>query len=130
MHVQASLVLPTDGQLVGAVRDAIAGLLAALDAPGDAVTDLQLALTEACSNVLRHAGGVVEYQVTFSAVAGRCELHVYDRGPGFEPAVARSGVAGSTDERGRGLVLMEALTDDVQVTADGRRTTVRLLKTW
>lgn len=87
---------------------------------------LDQALTNMTSNALRHGDGDV---VLFAkAVDGRVELHVLDRGPGFEPellahAFERFARANRTrSERGAGLGLSIV---EVIARAHGGRACVR-----
>ena len=77
-------------------RLVLTGLSRAHPIDEDALSDLKLALTEACSNSVRHAyaadGGSVEvsYELTDDALT----IQIDDEGPGFDPGtvtVASSG---------------------------------------
>lgn len=126
MQVRANLHLPRDARFVAALRDSIAGLLAALQAPDGVVDDIQLALTEACSNVVRHAAGS-DYHVEVGAHPGECTLRISDGGPGF---TGDQGEHDLLDERGRGLLLMKILADEIDVDETRDGTVVRLVKRW
>ncbi|HEX2297039.1 MAG TPA: ATP-binding protein, partial [Pseudonocardiaceae bacterium] len=79
---------------------------------------------EACANSLEHAGGFdpgAVATVTGTATAEEVELQITDYG-GWKPAAAGSG------DRGRGLLLMRRMMDEITISADGSGTTVRLRK--
>jgi serine/threonine-protein kinase RsbW len=92
--------------------------------------DIQVALTEACTNVLRHAqGNSQEYEVTLQIDERKCEISVDDAGAGFEQGVSGSQIPGEVPESGRGIHLMRTLVDDVRFDAvPGNGTVVRLEK--
>jgi serine/threonine-protein kinase RsbW len=50
------------------------------------ISDLLLAVTEACTNVLRHSGQSRGYEIVARVSGDRCQLEVVDRGRGFDPA--------------------------------------------
>lgn len=78
--------------------------------------DVELAVTEACTNVLKHAAGTGdEYEVTVAVAEDNCVIRVIDSGIGFDhEAVDREASAGSGAESGRGVFLMAALVDDLR----------------
>jgi serine/threonine-protein kinase RsbW len=99
-------------------RLALAGLARTRWIDPEVVADLKLAVTEACSNSIRHAydglGGTVS--VRFRLDEHRIEIEVEDQGCGFVP---RSGGAGGAElpESGMGLALIGALTDELAISA-------------
>jgi serine/threonine-protein kinase RsbW len=50
------------------------------------IADLLLAVTEACTNVLRHSGQGRGYEIIARLAGNRCQLEVVDTGRGFDPA--------------------------------------------
>ena len=79
-----------------------------------------LALTEACANVVQHAGEHEEYQVDVAIDDEICRITVVDDGDGFD---VDDGDGRAVPARGRpGLVLMRALVDRLAFVqdADGR----------
>src|ERR671919_304248 len=89
----AGVVLPTippRAEYIALGRLALTGLARTRSLADDVVADLKLALTEACSNSVRHAyhegrEGVVE--VRYALAADRIEVEVADDGDGFDPAL-------------------------------------------
>ena len=74
--------------------------------------DLEIALTEACSNVINHADGSDVFEVRLDVAEDHCAIDVLDNGPGFD---AEGTDPGADSERGRGLFLIKALSDNVRM---------------
>lgn len=127
MLVRMELALPRDARYVGVMRNVIGGVLTDLGAPEDATEDIQLALTEACANAVRHAVGTAEYSVRLGVSADAVEIEIIDMGPGFRPPEPGDRPDLSS-ESGRGLLLIDALVDDCEFTREGDDNRVRLVK--
>lgn len=128
MRMSVWLTLPRDASWVPRVRGVAGCLLETAGTPADDVADLQLALTEACANVVRHAVGTDSYTVGLVVEPVGCEVEIVDFGPGFDETVL--GGAGEDAETGRGLELMGALVDDLELRADAAATRLVLRKRW
>jgi serine/threonine-protein kinase RsbW len=129
MKIAYTLCLPRDEASVPVVRHVLGGSLRKLGVSEEGLSDIELALTEACTNVLRHAtNGDDEYDVEIDIEDMKCEIRVSDRGHGFDHK-SLAGEARASAERGRGIQLMRALVDGVDFESrpeDG--TVVRLAK--
>jgi serine/threonine-protein kinase RsbW len=108
------LALPREHQSVPVVRRILRHSLEAIMVDRDIAGDLELALTEACTNVLDHAGGTEEYEVIVAIDGEECVIEVIDNGIGYEGPEEPAEAHGDA-EQGRGLLLMKAVADDVQV---------------
>lgn len=121
MDIAFSVRLPRDARSLPLMRGLLRQALEHLDVTSQTIEEVVLALTEACANVVQHAGEHEEYQVDVAITDDTCHISVLDDGQGFdfERAVAPEG---SPLEAGRGLVLMKALVDDLQFvrSEDGR----------
>lgn len=127
--VSISLRLPHDRASVTVARHLARHALVAIDVAGDVVDDIELALSEACTNVLNHSGVSDSYEVGISVRADRCEVRVADRGCGFDYEVLRQHQADDDAERGRGLAIMRAVMDRAAVVSRPEHgTTVTLVK--
>lgn len=126
MAVRVWLDLPRDARWVASVRDVAGSLLQTAGTPDAEVADVQLALTEACANVVRHAVGTDSYRVGLAIDPAGCEVEIVDRGPGFEEGA--TGDSADYAESGRGLDLMRALVDDLEVRTDPGTTRLVLRK--
>jgi anti-anti-sigma factor len=105
--------LPADPVQLAGVRRAVSAWVTATGLTADTAEDLQLALGEALANAVEHAysgsgGGECEYSVA-RAADGSVRIQVVDTGT-WRPPPADRGF------RGRGLELISALAQDVEVT--------------
>jgi len=125
-----ALVIPAKAEYVVLCRLALAGLARLRPLDPDALADLKLALTEACSNSIRHAydedrTGAVE--IRYELGGDRLTVEVRDEGPGFEPR-GRGVSATGLDEGGLGLAIIRAVVDELEVSANGDGSRVRFVK--
>lgn len=123
------LHLPCRAASLPLVRHLAAQVLVGADVVPDVVASIELALSEACTNVLDHAQGSDGYEVRLEIQGDRCEIQVIDGGRGIVPAepAPPHGQVG-TAERGRGVAIMEAVMDHVAlVPAPGAGTRVDLV---
>ncbi|TQN42171.1 serine/threonine-protein kinase RsbW [Blastococcus colisei] len=122
MNVAFSVRLPVDAHSVPLVRGLVRQALQYLGVVASGIEEILLALSEACANVVQHAGEHEEYQVDVTIDDHVCRISVLDDGDGFDVAAADAARPGSPLDGGRGLVLMTALVDrlDFRETADGR----------
>lgn len=118
------LTLPARPENVAVVRHVLGALAEALRLPDDVVDAMRLAVTEACTNVVRHAyvdEGTIDVVVRPRGDA--LEVVVSDTGRGIGPSP-------DTDGPGLGLPLIAALTDslEVQRSVGGSRLVMRFLR--
>ncbi|MEU6113807.1 ATP-binding protein [Streptomyces sp. NPDC047117] len=132
MSIWWSLHLRREAASVPLARRLLLGTMETAGVDPDVCYDLSLALTEACANAVEHGDGTAEeYRVTAFIDGDTCRIEVTDSGPGFhdrasgpgspersprtEPAPPRRHApAPAQAEHGRGLFLIEALTDQVR----------------
>lgn len=111
-NLDLSLSLPRESGSVPVVRRLAAQALHAFGVDGDDIFDVQLAISEACANVIDHAADTDTYEVMVELAAHRCAITVVDQGGGFD-ATSVPPEAQLSDEAGRGVALMRALVDNV-----------------
>ena len=111
-HLDLSLSLPRESGSVPVVRRRAAQALRAFGVEDEDIDDVQLAITEACANVVEHATASDTYEVKVELAADRCAITVVDKGLGFD-ATTLPDPPPADAEHGRGLVLMRALVDNV-----------------
>ena len=154
MEIKMVLDLPRDAVSVPVSRQVLDSCLETLGVRPDTRADIALALSEACANVIQHAGPGEEYEVQVSAKNCRCAIEVVNaRSRESEPAWDSSSTAAREDgsgpgeeqsdwfalpddpvsataEHGRGLKIIDAVADNLQLTSNYRQgTTVHFEKT-
>ncbi|HEU5392256.1 MAG TPA: ATP-binding protein [Streptosporangiaceae bacterium] len=130
MEINLVLHLPRDVTSVPVSRQVLDGCLETLGVTPDTRADIALALSEACANVVQHAGPAEEYQVQVSAGDGRCVIEVVNTGSGAGDArLALNGEpVPPTAEHGRGLKIINAVVDNLQLTGNRNGVTVHFEK--
>lgn len=114
MEIKLTLALPRDELSVPVARRVLRQAMDVLGVQEEVTSDIEVALTEACTNVLDHAQGAEEYEVSAGIDGQLCVIEVIDRGASdFDPAVLGHGQADADAEEGRGIQLMRALVDRV-----------------
>jgi serine/threonine-protein kinase RsbW len=112
------LNLPRDEASVPVVRHICRDALLGLGVERRCVAEVEVATSEACTNVLKHVAGTDDsYEVTVEVNEARCEIRVIDTGRGFDHESLNA--LGHTDvdeaaESGRGIFLMRAMVDQIK----------------
>jgi serine/threonine-protein kinase RsbW len=128
VEIKMALFLPRDAESVPVSRQVLDGCLETLGVTEDTRTDIALALGEACANVVQHAGPGMDYEVLATTRDGKCVIEVVNSGDrGGLPAPAGAAVGPpsaepvpATAEHGRGLKIIDAVVDNLELTGDGR----------
>jgi anti-sigma regulatory factor (Ser/Thr protein kinase) len=105
------LTLPARPENVAVIRHVLGAFAEALQLPADLVEDMRLAVTEACTNVVRHAyhdGEPGPIDVVIRPNGTKLDLIVSDQGAGIGPSPDLAGP-------GLGLPLIAALADHVEI---------------
>ena len=113
MEIKFTLQLPRDALSVPVVRRVLNSSMRTLGVADECLTDIEIALTEACTNVLDHAAHGDEYEVVAGLDDTMCVIDVVDTGRGFDAEHLGHAHAESTAEEGRGIQLIRALVDRV-----------------
>jgi serine/threonine-protein kinase RsbW len=124
-----ALTIPAKPEYVVFCRLVLVGLSRAQHIDPETLSDLKLAVTEACSNAVRHAytGDEGQVSVRFDLEDDNLAVEVNDEGNGFAFDTSEFEEPGET---GMGLAIIRALTEDLDVSVgpDGRGTSVRFRK--
>lgn len=130
MNIVFALNLPRDEASVPVVRKISREALLGLGIDDDCVSEIEVAVSEACTNVLKHVEGTEEaYEVQVEVNESECDIRVIDTGPGFEHDGKGREHAEPSAEGGRGIYLMRAMVDNIEFTSTPETgTVVRLTK--
>ena len=111
------LTIPAKAEYITLGRLALSALARVRPLSEEALNDLKLALTEACTNSVRHAyqdgrEGVVE--IVYHLEPDRLIVEVADEGEGFTPGELYEGGDGDLTEGGLGIAIIQAVADEVE----------------
>ena len=114
MEIRYSLRLPRDAVTVPLVRTICRDAMGRLGVTPDCQGDVALALTEACANVVQHAGGGESgYEVQIEFTGGICHIRVLDTGRGIDLRDSARTETILDQDSGRGIVLMRLMVDRI-----------------
>ena len=132
--VRDRLSLTSEVEQVGDARHWCAEQARRAGFDADGVMEVELAVTEAVSNVIRHAydgepGHLIEVDALLDE--GTLELRIIDHGVPFDGAAYRGVNLDEATEGGYGVYLIETLMDEVrrETTADGDSQLVLIKRT-
>ena len=116
MQLSLALTLPRDEETIPVTRHIVHHALDEVGAMEECVEDIAMAQTEACANVVRHSGPGDAYEVRVDIDQEKCVIRVIDTGRGFDWQTLTDAEASSDKlaERGRGILLMRSLVDEVR----------------
>jgi serine/threonine-protein kinase RsbW len=113
------LTIPAKAEYITLVRLALSGLSQLRPLDEETLGDLKLAVTEACSNSVRHAyrdGREGAVQVIYELHPDRLVVEVRDEGEGFTAAERMPTVDdGGLNEGGLGIAIIRELADELEL---------------
>jgi serine/threonine-protein kinase RsbW len=111
------LVIPAKPEYIVLGRLALTGLSRLRPLPDEVLGDLKLALTEACTNSVRHAyadgDGLVE--ILYELYSDRLVIEVSDTGEGFTRVEDRVEDPDDLVEGGLGIAIIDSLADELEI---------------
>ena len=122
MDIAFTVHLPVDTGSVPFIRGLCRQALVHLHVEVAVIDEIALALTEACADVVQHAGDHAEYEVTVAIDDRLCRISVVDSRLRFDTAELAARDERSPLDEGRGLLLVQSLVDrlDFRLESDGR----------
>ncbi|HWC25112.1 MAG TPA: SpoIIE family protein phosphatase [Solirubrobacteraceae bacterium] len=115
-----ALDLPSEPSALGSLRALLRRWLAQAEASDVDIHAIVMACSEACTNAIQHAGAATHEPIAFEALLreGEVEVTVRDGGRWRDES--------PPSDQGRGLELIDALMDDVELEMTPSGTSVRL----
>jgi serine/threonine-protein kinase RsbW len=120
MRMMIAVWLPRTLESVAVARQTLDRLLSVFGVRSDCRDEIALAVTEACSNAVRHADGDGMYELAAESEDSECVITVNDSGPGLAPPPAGDGpppaaMPPADAPSGRGMALMRLMTDRLEL---------------
>ena len=112
------LRIPAKAEYITLGRLALTAIARVRPLSAETLSDLKLALTEACTNSVRHAyregrSGTVE--IVYQIEPDRLVVEVTDEGAGFRPEESARDGNGDLSEGGLGIAIIRAVADEVEI---------------
>jgi serine/threonine-protein kinase RsbW len=125
------LTIPAKAEYITLVRLALSGLSGLRPLSDETLGDMKLAVTEACTNSVRHGynNGEGTVEVVYELLPDRLVVEVADDGPGFDAAGDRP-LGDGLAEGGLGIAIIQAVSDEFEAgkQADGGGSRLRFAK--
>ncbi|HML35871.1 MAG TPA: ATP-binding protein [Bacillota bacterium] len=123
--------VPGKPEYVGTVRLAISSLANCAGFDIEAVEDIKVAVSEACTNVICHCKPNKEdcYEVACEVGDGRIIISVVDRAGGYDLTKYKRPCMDTPKEGGLGIFIIKALMDEVDIFSElGAGTSIKMVK--
>lgn len=125
------LMVPCKPEYVSTIRLAVSSLANNVGFDIEAIEDIKVAVSEACSNIVAHSSIKEDmlYEIDCTVGDGRIELSVIDNGTGFDLKEYSEPDLDIPSESGLGVFLIRVLMDDVTIeTEEGAGTRIKMIK--
>ena len=126
------LTIPARPEFITLTRLALTGLARVRPFPEETLADLKLAITEACSNSVRHAypDGDGTVDVVYRLDGDSIAIEVADDGAGFTHDDVPAGSNGDLAEGGLGIAIIRSVADELEIgpRPDGVGSLLRFVK--
>ena len=112
------LTIPARPEYITLGRLALTAIAGDHPVSDETLHDLKLALTEACTNSVKHAygeNGVGSVDIVYELLVDRLAVEVGDAGSGFDPNSGHVNGDDELEEGGLGIAIIRALTDEVEI---------------
>ena len=123
--------VPGKPEYVGTVRLAVSSLANCAGFDIEAIEDIKVAVSEACTNVVCHCKPNRDdcYEVACELGNGRIIISVIDRAGGYDTAKYQRPAMDNPKEGGLGLFIIKALMDEVDIFSElGMGTSIKMVK--
>src|SRR4051812_35066492 len=129
MRVQIALNLPREEISVPLARHVVSAALLTAGVEPNCVHEVEVALSEACTNAVQHAVEGISYEVMVGIGDEQVTIDVVDSGSGFGQRHVATDGHDPWAENGRGVALISALSDlAIFDSVDGQGGSVHLTK--
>jgi serine/threonine-protein kinase RsbW len=111
------LTIPARPEYITLGRLALTAIAGVRPLSDETLHDLKLALTEACTNSVKHAyqDGIGSVDIVYELRGDRLAVEVGDAGSGFETREDAVDDEGDLAEGGLGIAIIRAVTDEVEI---------------
>ena len=130
-NMTVSLTLPNAPEFVSVARLALSGVADRMGFDVDDIEDLKVAVSEACTNALKHGNLNQDgrYFVHYTIEEKKLIIEVCDNGKGIDVENIKTPDLSHPKESGLGLYIIQTLMDEVEITnRENNGASVRMIK--
>ena len=131
MTDRLKMIIPGKPEFVGTVRIAIAHAVSRAGFDIEAIEDIKVAVSEACTNIVCHSHDDPDftYDVAMELSESKVTIMISDNGVGFGLNEYIEPVPGESQGSGLGIFIIRALMDEVEIQSEpGAGTDIRMTK--
>lgn len=128
-------IVPGKPEYIGAIRLAVSSLANNIGFDIEAIEDIKVAVSEACTNIVIHGHDEdkkienLEYEVTCEIFNDKLSISVEDEGAGYDVENYSEPDLNAENTNGFGIFIIRALMDEVEVTSEiGVGTHIKMVK--
>lgn len=125
------LSIPHRSEYVSMIRLTVTVIASSMGFDIEEIEDIKVALSEACSNAIRHGGCSAEenFIVQFIREQGSLTISVSDFGKGYSVQTLQDPKLEELNEGGLGIFIIKSLMDDVKIkTGSSQGTSITMIK--
>lgn len=94
----------------------------------DDIEDLKVAISEACTNAIKHSSDDT-FTIIYSIMVNGLTIEIIDNGKGYDKNSVTEPDLDNLKESGMGLFIIESLMDEVNIESEkGKGTTIKMTK--
>ena len=94
----------------------------------DDIEDLKVAVSEACTNAIKHSSDD-RFTITYTMIENGLTIEIIDNGNGYDTSSINEPDIENLKESGMGLFIIEALMDEVSIESqEGKGTSIKMTK--
>ncbi|MEG0181666.1 MAG: ATP-binding protein [Terrisporobacter sp.] len=120
--------ISSNPEFVSIIRLTTSGIANKIGFSVDDIEDLKVAISEACTNAIKHSLDDV-FTITFNILEHGLTIEIKDNGKGYDTSTITGPDLENLKESGMGLFIIESLMDDVTIESqEGKGTTIKITK--
>ncbi|WP_024621721.1 ATP-binding protein [Metaclostridioides mangenotii] len=120
--------ISTNPDYVGIIRLATSGVANKVGFSVDEIEDIKVAVSEACTNAIRHSE-VNNFLIEFKLLQNGLCIEIKDQGKGYDIDSIEAVDLSNPKEGGLGIYIIKTLMDEVEIDSrDGKGTIIKMTK--
>ena len=120
--------IPANPDYVSILRLTTSGIANKLGFSMDEIEDMKVAVSEACSNAVKHSEDN-KVSINFNLLNNGIQIEIIDNGKGYDIDAIETPDLSNPKEGGLGLFIIQTLMDEVDIESKGNQgTTIKMTK--